>query len=250
MSLKSYLPIIISVCSLFIFSCNKKENTTSPYGKIQVNIANEVDGVPIVLDTMNYVNAAGNLYSVSLLKYYVSNFTLINDKGEETNFHNYHLVDASDSTTNIFTLDKVANGNYTAIKFYLGVDSSRNHTGNQDGDLDPIHGMIWDWNTGYIFFKHEGTFKNTNTNSNQNLMFHYGTDIALASISIPFSQFDVQSNERKLYLKFNLNDLYVSPNKINFNTDNSHQSTDFSDGKWISDMRENFANAFHFDKVQ
>ena len=96
-----------------------------------------------------------------MLKYYVSNFTLVKADGSETNFKNYQLLDASEPSSLTFALDSVLNGEYTSVKFLIGVDSSRNHTGVQDGALDPVHGMIWSWNTGYIFFKHEGNFKDS-----------------------------------------------------------------------------------------
>ena len=235
---------------LFASSCKKDDTSTvSTYGKLQVAFSNEVDGQPINIGAMAYTNAAGNQYRVDLLKYYVTNFTLIKEDGSQRNFKNYNLIDASDVSTTSFTLDSVSNGNYTSIKFYLGVDSGRNHTGAQDGALDPINGMIWTWNTGYIFFKHEGGYKD-NMGVNQSLLFHFGTDEALTSITIPVSKFEVKSDSKKLFLKFNLNKAYASPAQINFNADNNHMSSSSADRAWIGQMKSNFPNAFLFDKVQ
>ncbi len=47
-------------------------------------------------------------------------------------------------------------GTYQTITFTLGVDSLLNCSGAQDGALDPLNGMFWTWNSGYIFFKLEG----------------------------------------------------------------------------------------------
>ena len=41
--------------------------------------------------------------------------------------------------------------------FLLGVDSLTNVSGAFGGDLDPIKGMYWAWNSGYINLKLEGT---------------------------------------------------------------------------------------------
>jgi len=38
----------------------------------------------------------------------------------------------------------------------LGVDSALNDAGVHPGDLDPVHGMYWSWQTGYIHLKLEG----------------------------------------------------------------------------------------------
>jgi hypothetical protein len=42
------------------------------------------------------------------------------------------------------------------MKFTLGVDSLTNANGISGGILDPIHGMYWSWQSGYINFKLEG----------------------------------------------------------------------------------------------
>jgi hypothetical protein len=247
---RAYQAYFVTVIALAISSCEKERITpaANAYGKLEVNISNEVDGAAISFGAMPYTNAAGNKYGVDLLKYYVSNFTLIRDDGSQKNFGNYNLIDASDSTKTKFVLDSVGNGNYTSIKFLLGVDKNRNHTGAQDGDLDPVKGMIWSWNTGYLFFKHEGGFKDS-TGVDNTLAMHYGTDTAATTITLSVSPFEVKGNTRKLYLKFNLNKLYASPNLIDFNGNNVRQSTDPSDALWISHMKGNFPSAFLFDKV-
>ena len=248
---------VIAASALLLAACNKKDSTptptlaptVAPYGKVAVSFTNQVDGQPVAMNGTLYTNANGNQYNISLLKYYVTNFTLVKADGTETNFKTYKLIDGSDASTGNFSLDSVANGNYTAVKFYIGVDSTRNHTGAQDGDLDPINGMIWSWNTGYIFFKHEGQYRD-NTGTMKPLLFHLGTDAALTAITVPVTPFEVSGNTRSLFLDFNLNSLYTSPVNMDFNVDNNHQSTSSGDRRWIGDMQSNLADAFLFDKVQ
>lgn len=251
---------VLSLSSATLSSCKKDDETTpitttpqtnnvDPYGKIAVTFTNEVDGQTLNTDGTWYTNPNGNPYNISLLKYYVTNFTLVKDDGSERNFKTYKLVDGADPASGKFTLDSVVNGNYTAVKFYLGVDPDRNHSGDQDGDLDPIHGMIWTWNTGYIFFKHEGQYKD-GSGATKNLLLHLGTDVALASITVPVTKLEVKGNTRNLFLKLNLNSLYSSPNNIDFNTDNNRMSTSAADRSWISDMRTNAGDAFTLSKVE
>lgn len=59
-------------------------------------------------------------------------------------------------------LDNEPRGEITSISFIVGTDSSTNVSGALDGDLDPIKGMYWAWNTGYINFKLEGTLNKLN----------------------------------------------------------------------------------------
>jgi hypothetical protein len=42
------------------------------------------------------------------------------------------------------------------VAFLLGVDSTTSLAGVMPGDLDPVHGMYWTWQSGYIFMKLEG----------------------------------------------------------------------------------------------
>lgn len=42
------------------------------------------------------------------------------------------------------------------IWIQTGIDSALQHNTNWEGDLDPIHGMYWEWRTGYIDLKIEG----------------------------------------------------------------------------------------------
>ncbi len=250
---------VIGFSLLALSSCKKDDGTTTPttpttpsvdpYGKIAVTFTNEVDGQALNTSGSWYTNPNGNPYNFSLLKYYVTNFTLVKEDGSEKNFKTYKLIDGADAASGKFTLDSVANGNYTAVKFYLGVDSARNHTGAQDGDLDPIHGMIWTWNTGYIFFKHEGQYKDASGIA-KSLLLHLGTDAALSSVTVPVTKFEVKGNTRSLFLKLNLNSMYASPNAIDFNVDNSRMSTASGDRPWIANMKANAADAFLFDKVQ
>ena len=240
---------VVLLCAALFASCKKEDNAVAPYGKLTVSFANEVSGQPLVFGPMNYTNGSGNTYGVDLLKYYVSNFTLVKADGSETNFKNYELIDASIPSTLSFTLDSVLNGDYTSVKFMLGVDSSRNHTGAQDGDLDPVHGMIWTWNTGYIFFKHEGNFKDS-TGATKPLVFHLGTDEALTTVNVPISKLAVAGNARKLFLNFDLNKAYTtSTGSINFDFNNNRMSGR-DDFFWIHSMKACLANAFHYNKAE
>jgi hypothetical protein len=185
-----------------------------------------------------------------MLKYYVSNFSLVRADGSEQRFNNYELIDAAKPETLSFSLDSVMNGEYTAVKFMLGIDSVRNHTGAQDGDLDPVHGMIWTWNTGYIFYKHEGNFRDS-TGATKPLVFHLGIDGAQNSITVPITKLAVAGNARKLFLDFDLNSAYTSPvSNMNFNFDNNRMSTVQDDFFWIYAMKKNLEDAFHYNKAE
>ncbi len=234
---------------LFAGSCKQpvKPVPLSPTGNVTINFLNQVNGAGIVQGVMSHTNTSGNIYSVDLLKYYISNTILVKDDGTEFKLNNYDLIDAFDANFSNVIAANVPNGHYTSMKFMMGVDSARNHTGAQDGDLDPAYNMIWTWSTGYIFFKHEGTFKNA-ADSNQVLQFHLGTDKGLSTMQIPIA-LTVEGNNRNMNIVFDLNKMYNSP-AIEFNADNFHMSSVASDDPWIANMVANTNDVFSFKNVE
>jgi hypothetical protein len=231
--------------SLAFASCKKNTKQTDPTsGALSIRFSNEADGKPVVYNQFNYTNEAGNLYSISLLKYYVTNVVLVKDDNSEVKLGNYDLMDAFD--LNNFSTVEAADipfGDYTKLRFFLGVDKARNHSGAQDGDLDPIHNMIWTWSTGYLFMKHEGQFIN-NIGDTVDIQYHLGTDNALSTVEIPIT-LNMDKTSKKLNIQFDLNKMYNSP-AIDFNSGNIHHSTLASDSVWITQMIANTADAFSF----
>lgn len=253
--LSGILSIVTITGILATSGCKKDENTTPPtvntgtHGQLNVRIANVVGSEAVTFGDTPYVNAAGNRYGISALKYYMSHFSLIKADNSVLNSGNHELIDAADSTSCKFTIDSIPNGIYTKVRFYLGVDSGSNRTAVNGGDLDLSNGMHWGWSTGYIFFKHEGYFVD-NANTPQWIIYHLGTDNALATIDVPITAFEVKGNNHTLSLKFDLNRMYASPSLINFNGNNVRQSTDFADFGWIRNMKDNAPSAFLFDKIK
>jgi len=64
-------------------------------------------------------------------------------------------VDEADSSSKKICLPSNIS-EIASIEFFVGVDSIKNCSGIQTGSLDPMLGMFWTWNTGYVFAKLEG----------------------------------------------------------------------------------------------
>ncbi|NDC40763.1 MAG: hypothetical protein EBZ77_04300 [Chitinophagia bacterium] len=250
--MKKIVVLLLAILGM-LASCKKKNDSPAPqpasYGQLQVKFVNQVDGQPITFGTIKYTNAKGNNYSVELLKYYISNFSLVTTAGDTFKHKNIKLINAADSSTCLFTIDSVPNGNYSKAFYYLGVDPDSNHTGLQTGDLDPINAMIWSWNTGYTFFKHEGKFINDSGKTDV-LVYHYGTDEARTTINVPLTGVTINGNKRTLTIVFNLNAVYKAPVAIEFNGNNNRQSTELDDRVWIGWLRGNFLNSFSFGTIE
>lgn len=87
------------------------------------------------------------------LRFYVSNI-ILNDsiRPEQQQAYLINLLNDESKTISLITEES----DITKVAFNLGTDSVLNTAGILQGDLDPIKGMYWAWNTGYINFKLEG----------------------------------------------------------------------------------------------
>jgi hypothetical protein len=100
-----------------------------------------------------------NEYTIDVLRFYISAVTFSYSDGASTSDFEYYLVDLEDSSSFTLPLPGVDPSGYKYISFTVGTDSLINVSGIMEGDLDPINGMYWAWNSGYINFKVEGTKK-------------------------------------------------------------------------------------------
>ena len=239
--MKQFAYLLIAICLIVISSC-RKEFRPKCKSDTRVCVKNVVGSNEFYLDS-TYTNAAGENYSAYLLKYYVSHMALVNENGERTELYAHELIDQSLPASLLLDQVEIPDGHYTALEFNLGVDSLHNHSGDQSGDLDPMFGMIWTWDTGYIFFKHEGNFTSSISGTEQPLVYHYGKDRSLVPISLPI-ELHVDKNSSVINLQFDLNELYSNPNTVAFTGNNNHQSTSTQDIPWINTLRANFPNAF------
>lgn len=151
---------------------NKDEVPTAVTGTVKLSFTNVVNGAPLVLNTTTYTNPAGENYTISKFKYYVTNIEVSNAFSLAKEKESYHLVDQANTASQSFTFDAGVN-TYTNISFLLGVDSTRNVSGAQTGALDPLNDMFWTWNSGYIMAKMEGNSP-ASTQINNKVEYHIG----------------------------------------------------------------------------
>ncbi len=229
--------LLIIVTAITLFSCKKDtiveqtpaitEPTTT---NVKLNFTNVVDNSVLkissddayTITTPKYLNAFGDTFAVSSFKYYISNIKLKKSNG--TYFvepESYHLIDAGDTNTTCkINIANVPIDNYVSIEFLLGIDSTRNVSGSQTGDLDPAHGMYWAWNQGYIFMRFFGYSSSAPQNTSHNITYEIGEYTSACKISLPFAStnFNSKNNGNSIiYLKSNLAEVFKSPNTISFN---------------------------------
>lgn len=184
-------------------------------GEFIVNFEHVANNRPITFRDSLYTNAFGEEYQVTKLKYYISNMRLVSN-GSDVPQSNVFLVDAGveDSLSM-----PVAQGTYSKIVFTLGIDSALNNSGAQDGMLDPLKGMFWTWNSGYIYFKLEG-FSAASTADLQRIEHHIGgyTGLNKASreieIEMPSPLVIAAGDKKTISLRLNLDKYWKGRNDV------------------------------------
>ena len=120
-----------------------------------------------------YLTQNNDSISFSTLKMYFSDFRF-KDKisGRTTSIDTLIFYDLADSSTHSF-FNNLNLSNYESVAFTLGLDSSKNVSGELENAYDPLLGMYWAWNTGYINLKIMGESSAVPTNSHE-FEFHLG----------------------------------------------------------------------------
>lgn len=125
------------------------------YAGAHLSFVFQYQGQDIVLDQDFSIDSSGSAHRIQIqeLKFYISQLRYKTSTNGQWIEHpkKYHLLDLRKPETGVLTTTQTP----VLIEFTLGVDSLMNEQGVQGGDLDPLHGMYWAWNSGYINFKLE-----------------------------------------------------------------------------------------------
>ncbi len=206
------------------------------------------NGRPLKLDTV-YTNAAGNRYVVNVLKYFVSNVQFTRQDGtiwsEPASYHLVTVPGAPADNPEIEVKD-LPLGTYTSVSFAIGVDSVANSRTDHVGDLNPTSDMVWDWNTGYIFFKLLGRHvvgPTPNPASDPALDLQIGTATTYRRVTLPLPQAATVTAtiSPEAHLAVAVNKLFGGPNVISFGPSDYHVSGGAAPGPQLAD---NYATMF------
>jgi hypothetical protein len=201
------------------------------------------------LDSVNYQNAFDQDFSVTKFKYYISNIVLSRKDGKPVTYKNYFLIDEEKPDSKKVVLENIPSGEYLSVSFNVGVDSIDNCSGAQSGALDPINGMFWTWNTGYIFMKLEG-ISEFSTMPNAQLEYHIGgfkkPHQCIRTISLHLNQsiLITKNNNEIIEIKADILEMLKTPISIDFST--LPTVTDFNNATKLAD---NYADMFSILKL-
>ncbi len=213
-------------------------------GKLSIQFQNYVEDKSLRLDSVSYKNVLGQPYNVTMFKYYVGNFRLKNIRGREYATKGYFLINQEEKNSMQISIDNFPEGEYDTLIFTLGIDSMDNCSGAQSGALDPVNGMFWAWNTGYVFLKMEGKSPASNSTARQ-LEFHIGgykePNNCIRVIRLPLKH-AVKIGEKKndiIKVQADVSHLFSAPNPVDFS-----KLSSVVDYKNASTIADNYATMF------
>jgi hypothetical protein len=146
---------ILAILAGILTGCSKDTSSSTGDDPLKLSFRIVANG-SLVNHTDDYLNGSGENYTISVFKFYTGNFSLGTGTPGQQTTGVYHLINMDDPSSLSIGVP-ASPGNYSQLSFTIGVDSMYNVSGAQTGALDPVNGMFWTWNTGYIFAKLEGS---------------------------------------------------------------------------------------------
>ncbi|WP_109302093.1 MbnP family protein [Aquimarina sp. AU474] len=166
---------------VIVLSCkNDDGGTPEPtFGTLALDFKNTINATGIELGTDSYTNASNEVYTISELKYIISNIVLIKANGEEFVYpvdRSYFLINEEVVASKKINLADISSGEYTKIKFGFGVDQSKYPLNGMTNFIPTAEesGMLWSWSAGYKFIKFEGSYT-VNGGTPADFLIHVGS---------------------------------------------------------------------------
>ncbi len=246
------LIIFISLPPILAFAL-APPRSQSEVSKLRLTFKLMFEGQPLVLNRQPYVTQNNDTVFIDELKFYVSNFSFTGVDGKVVQENQQvHLVDAEDSSTWTIEFDQPKNKAYQTIRFFIGTDSITNVSGALDGDLDPVKGMYWAWNTGYVAARLVGHSTACHT-LHHAFDFHIGgylspyNSIRQVTLPIPGIDFTKETNDiRSCVIMADIGEWFKQPVKIDLSKTNSIVIP----GKEAMMMADNYADMFYISRTE
>jgi len=184
---------IVAISILFT-SCSNNDETISGTGNLGIEFDNAFGANDLILNTQANTTSNNEVLKVSKVTYIISNIVLTKEDGTIFTYpksDSYFIVDEATPASLIPELKNIPAGNYTKIKFGIGVDKAQWELGaTGQGDLltkAQAAGMMWSWSAGYKFLAFEGNFTSPTVTTSTAYKVHTGqtgTDYNYAEVTL------------------------------------------------------------------
>jgi len=187
---KGFNSIFLFYCSMLLAQ-NKSDSLT-------LNFHLEFDKTPLELHK-KYTSTNKDTLAIETFRCYVSNIQIqYSDNSVFIEKDSYHLLDSDKPKSFQIPITEKNDKPISRVVFSIGIDSLTNTSGAMSGALDPVNGMYWAWQSGYINMKIEGKSPSCKTRKNE-FQFHIGgyrePYYARRTIEIPIRKDRAQQDE-------------------------------------------------------
>jgi hypothetical protein len=200
-------------------------------GSVTLQFRHTVGGENLLFGSKIYINAAGNLYEVRNLRYYVSDAVLHATDGTEHRVDAVHYVDAAVAGTQTWALGDVPDGRYDEIRFVFGLRPDRNWFGSLPSTQENLN-MNWPavLGGGYHFMQLDGRYAAPG-NDDASWQTHLGrlqrsTDPQPYDhhfeVRLPLAAFEVAGQAWNAEVVMDVNGWYASPHVYDFDVFGSY----------------------------
>ncbi len=196
--MKNTLAYLLLLCLLILFNACDETNPEA-----NITFQHLVNGTALDFDSEYQLGTNNTPINLDIAQFYIHNIRLSRADGGEELFDEYHLITPTNSNIN---LGEIEEGEYTTIKFDVGVDSSNNHIDPSILDAsDPlavqVPSMHWSSTAGYKFLRIDGTYDSDEdgmvTDTDTTFLLHLGLDsyVREATVSYPFEAVTNEVND-------------------------------------------------------
>lgn len=255
---------IMALTTLFV-SCSNDDDTSpvveGTTGDVELYFDNGVAGDALILGN-TYTNSNGESLTINRLNYIVSNFILVKEDGTEFTYpkaDSYFVISEEGDLLTVH-LEGVPAGDYTKVKFGIGVDQQRylqGETAQQSfWDLAAQYNLTWTWSTGYRFINFEGTFTSASVEGEMGYQIHQGSNSATdnyreVTLTLPTTARVRQDEMPNIHLKTDVNVILDGNTKIKLsdNLNQAQTAASIMGGENLINIADNTLQMFVVDHV-
>jgi len=191
------------------------DSISTQKGALALSFNHQVHSAALELESP-FSDDEGVEYKISQLRYWVSNLVLVKSDGTQVPIpDSYFLIEIMEANTRTtIVIPGLPTGEYNAIQFGVGVDEARNHSTDLFvGELSTGVDMDWGWNSGFIFFKIEGTYRAGTKIEWDPYKLHLGYDVLYKTVDLSLSPFSIEANEQTdVSIEANVDQLFEGMN--------------------------------------
>ena len=252
----------VALIGFFVLGCEDEpgpdptdtpdDTPNTPQKVLTLNFNNTWDGNPVNMNQNGHVNQAGNDLTPSLIDYLIANIYLIDENNQKVELDSTWGYISQTRRKLSFDIDaEELDGNFSAIGFEMGLDSLTNHGDPfafpPDHALDPMYGMHWSWASGYIFFKLEGRYIDSD-GDNSAFAFHIAGLENRTAFELPVNM-NLDADSTVLHLETDIAEMFSNPLDYDLDVDGpfSHST---NDNGVVDKLRQNMLDFISVQNVE